>query len=212
MNIFRTYRARVGGEMKDFDSIGLLQATALSLVGLRAGMRILDVGAGCLRGGKWIIPLSMPGSYYPIEPNESLFKKGMNKELDRLKLKEKEIKRLWENYSSSPLFLDGIWPIPRFVKDYILAHSLLTQATRQQTENFFDNCHRNLTAEGSIVFTVNLSHSTVFPKEQNGMETTWNEAELRAFLFNKGWLACKMGLPHPLFQTYFHAQKRDAIK
>ena len=50
--------------------------------GLTPESKVLDVGCGCLRGGRKIIPELNEACYFGIEPNKSMLKDGMEISLD----------------------------------------------------------------------------------------------------------------------------------
>lgn len=81
-----THRDAVGGM---WDEIGKLQFDFLVSQGLRAGMKLLDVGCGSLRGGIHFIRHLNRGDYYGIDVNQSLLDLGYDRELAAVGLREK---------------------------------------------------------------------------------------------------------------------------
>ena len=67
----------LGGPPKDFDRAGREQLGALLDYGLVPTSTVCDFGCGCLRGGKWIVPLIDAGNYCGIEPMEHMVEKGI---------------------------------------------------------------------------------------------------------------------------------------
>lgn len=72
----------LGGPPEVFDEVGREQLGALLDFGLAPDSTVLDIGCGCLRGGKWIIPLLNPGGYCGIEPNAEMLQYGLEHILD----------------------------------------------------------------------------------------------------------------------------------
>ena len=67
----------LGGPAEVFDEVGREQLAVLLDFGLLYSSRVLNVGCGCLRGGRWIIPLLSPGHYFGIEPATAMLKRGL---------------------------------------------------------------------------------------------------------------------------------------
>jgi len=76
---FKEYRRNyVGGK---FDEIGNLQYEIFKELCLRPQSLFLDVGCGCLRGGRYIINYLDKNCYYGIDNCASLIKSGLKYEL-----------------------------------------------------------------------------------------------------------------------------------
>lgn len=75
------HREKVGGR---WDEIGALQfAYMRDVAGLHPGMRLLDLGCGCFRGGVQFVPFLEAGNYYGIDGTPSLVDAGFERELPR---------------------------------------------------------------------------------------------------------------------------------
>jgi SAM-dependent methyltransferase len=72
----------LGGGPGLFEIAGREQLIVLLEHGLEATSRVLDIGCGCLRGGRWIIPLLMPGHYCGIEPQRHMVERGLRDFVD----------------------------------------------------------------------------------------------------------------------------------
>ena len=72
----------LGGPAGRFDSAGREQLAALLEHELTPESTVLDIGCGCLRGGRWIIPLLATGHYCGIEPNREMLERGLRDFLD----------------------------------------------------------------------------------------------------------------------------------
>lgn len=72
----------LGGPPQLFIPVGREQLIVLLEHGLTMESTVLDVGCGCLRGGRWIIPLVERGHYCGIEPSHHMLEKGLNQFVD----------------------------------------------------------------------------------------------------------------------------------
>ncbi|MDQ6962315.1 MAG: class I SAM-dependent methyltransferase [Mariprofundaceae bacterium] len=82
-----------GNEHRNFvgsywDEIGSLQFNFMKDFGLKPSMQFLDVGCGCMRGGRFFVSWLDEGNYFGIDMNESLIKAGYDRELSQ-ELKDK---------------------------------------------------------------------------------------------------------------------------
>lgn len=67
----------LGGNPELFDEAGREQLIVLLEHGMQPDSTVLDIGCGCLRGGRWIIPLLEPGNYCGVEPMVHMVDKGL---------------------------------------------------------------------------------------------------------------------------------------
>mgnify|MGYP001348429059 CR=1 FL=1 len=72
----------LGGPPGVFETVGREQLAVLLEHGLSFESTVLDIGCGCLRGGRWIIPLLEPGHYCGIEPQMDMVRKGLERFLE----------------------------------------------------------------------------------------------------------------------------------
>lgn len=56
---------------------GASNSSCCSQHGMQPDSAVLDIGCGCPRGGRWIIPLLEPGNYCGIEPMDHTVNKGL---------------------------------------------------------------------------------------------------------------------------------------
>ncbi|MCP4599186.1 MAG: class I SAM-dependent methyltransferase [Proteobacteria bacterium] len=173
------YRHRVGP--KDlFDTVGVQQFVVLLEAGLRETHSVLDVGCGCLRAGRFFIVYLDEGKYCGIEPNHILLDNGIDNELSR-GLVEKKRARFKKNDDFNLAVFEQKF-------DFVLAQSIITHATKAQTETIFESAGKVLKDDGRFFFTywegskIN-SHAEWYPgrasypidflkkkAKQNGME------------------------------------------
>lgn len=116
------HRDLVGGL---WDEIGRLQLAFLKDRGLEPGMRLLDVGCGCFRGGVHFVRFLDPGGYYGVDLNASLIEAGFDREIRPAGLGERLPR---ENVACSEEFGRDAFPGIRF--DFALAQSLFTHLTQ----------------------------------------------------------------------------------
>jgi hypothetical protein len=80
------HHEKVGGM---WDALGELQLSFLRVQGLRPGMKLLDMGCGCLRGGVRFISYLDAGNYFGIDRDPALLAAGYDFELARRGLQER---------------------------------------------------------------------------------------------------------------------------
>jgi SAM-dependent methyltransferase len=74
----KVHRRHVGGF---WDEMGKLQLDFLVSQGLEPGMRVLDVGCGSFRAGRYLVDHLDPGHYYGIDINAHILEVGYAEEL-----------------------------------------------------------------------------------------------------------------------------------
>ncbi len=109
------HRTDVGGK---WDEIGYLQISFMKSQGLEPHMKFLDIGCGCLRGGKHFINYLKPNHYFGIDCNRQLIEIGRKKELGL---------NFWK-VSDRSFLVDDYFNFNKFEKifDSALAFSLFT--------------------------------------------------------------------------------------
>lgn len=122
------YRLAVGGM---WDIIGPLQFDFLKCQGLRPHHRLLDIGCGSMRAGRFFIAYLEPGHYFGLDTDELLVREGIKREIASEMLTEKR-----------PQFaFNGRFEFPFQERpDIAIAHALFSQLTLAQIEL----CLRNL--------------------------------------------------------------------
>ena len=138
------HRARVGPK-EFFDIIGAQQFCVLVGQGLRERHRLLDVGCGCLRGGRFLIPYLGRGNYCGLEPNRELLDAGIAIELGRgmAHFKRPEF-HYFDDFRLSRI------PV---AFDYVLAQSILSHAGCDLVPVIFSEAFQVLAGGGAFVAT-----------------------------------------------------------
>jgi SAM-dependent methyltransferase len=143
---FQTY---VGGA--DYDLKGAMQFALLYSLGLRAGHRLLDIGCGSLRAGRFFITYLDPGGYTGLEPNAWLIDEATEHEIGRdvLALK-KPVFAYNDQFDVSGL---GVF-------DFILANSIASHTGPAMTKDLFESVRTALAPAGvaAISFKQDATH------------------------------------------------------
>jgi len=167
----RDYRADVGPPDL-FDVIGALQFTIMTSHGLREHHKLLDIGCGCLRGGKLFIPYLKKGNYYGIEPNEQLLHIGIDEELSQGMIDFK-----LPTFNTSPNFDIHAFGIDF---DFILAQSIFSHADQSQIKRCLQQVSKHLKPYGKFIFTF-------FAGSTNYSGTGWTR--MPSAVYQYPWLA-----------------------
>ena len=195
-----THRAKVG-PAELFDVIGAQQFCVLASLGLREQHRLLDVGCGCLRGGRFFIPYLGRDKYVGLEPDRELLKAGMTLEVGQSQINEKR--------PVFPVFDDfRLTRIPgRF--DYVLAQSILTHMGPDLLAPIFTEAHHVLLDGGTFA-------ATWFQGDEDETDEGWYPGRAMRY---RGWTVSGLALDagfsglkvldvkHPMGQTWFAVKK-----
>jgi SAM-dependent methyltransferase len=143
----RNYKAYVG-PATTFGIAGKKQFELLQYAGLLPKHKLLDIGCGSLRAGKYIIPYSDEGNYYGLEPNKWLIKEGIQKETGKAIIEEK---KPHFNYNAEFNLSEFNTPF-----DFILAQSIFSHASARQITTCLSEVKKVLTKEGLFLATFDL--------------------------------------------------------
>lgn len=120
----------LGGPPELFDRVGREQLIALLEHGLTFSSYVLDIGCGCLRGGRWIIPLLDKGHYCGIDSQPGMVSKGLQRFIDQDVLALKEPK-----FDYNERFDFSVFGHPF---THFMARSIWSHASKQQIELMLD--------------------------------------------------------------------------
>jgi len=121
------HRAAVGGM---WDVIGPLQLEFLREQGLRPDHRLLDVGCGSLRAGRFFISYLNPHCYLGLDGDEALVRAGLSAEIDPALMKEKQPEFAFNDSFQFPFARKP---------DFAIAQSVFTHLTLRQIEACLTN-------------------------------------------------------------------------
>jgi SAM-dependent methyltransferase len=139
------HRELVGGLWSE---IGSLQLAFLKQRGLAPGMRLLDVGCGCFRGGVHFVRYLGPGDYYGVDINASLIEAGFEREIEPAGLSGRLPRG---NVACAADFGHTAFPGVRF--DFALAQSLFTHLSLNRVRLCLARVLPRLKAGGSFYAT-----------------------------------------------------------
>lgn len=150
------YKSYVGNP-KHYDLIGKTIFDLLKNCGLKPEHKLLDIGCGSLRVGKYLIKYLNSYGYYGIDPNKWLVYDGL-RDVPILN----KVNYLF-NYNSD-------FNLQCFEEkfDYILANSIFIHACKSQIEKCFSEVNKVLKEDGKFIFNYiegndNESKSWTYP-------------------------------------------------
>ena len=148
-----------GGGYANFHEAGENQLKVLLHCGLQSDSKLLDIGCGCLRGGRWAIKYLDPGCYFGIEPNAEMIKAG----------REIVIGTVLENEKSPSFDLNDSFDFSVFGTkfDYMVARSVWTHASKKQIERMLDQ-YDSFSAPGGILLASYLEPRVPLIDEYRG--------------------------------------------
>jgi cyclopropane fatty-acyl-phospholipid synthase-like methyltransferase len=160
------HRAVVGGL---WDQLGLLQFQMMQAQGLRPAHRLLDIGCGALRGGRYFIPFLEPFHYFGTDLNRTLIDAGLDHELgaeQRLRLGPQNLMAI----------ADFSFPDDLPQMDFALAFSLFTHLSDNKIALCLENLRPRMAKQGALLATVfrNDTAPRAQPVKHPGGITTWS--------------------------------------
>lgn len=137
------FKKYIGPEAK-YNYIGGRQFSMLIDMGLLPNHKVLDIGCGSLRIGRFLIMYLDEGNYYGIEPNKWLIDEAI------LKLGLEEML-----FNNRPCFDENDkFDLTVFKKkfDFIIANSILIHAGKQQIEKIFSELPKIMNRDTIFIF------------------------------------------------------------
>ncbi|MFK7940751.1 MAG: cyclopropane-fatty-acyl-phospholipid synthase family protein [Roseovarius sp.] len=193
-------RAYVGPPAQ-YDFMGATQFNLLTLLGLREEHRVIDIGCGSLRAGRYLIQYLMPECYTGIEPNTWLWKEAIKTEIgtDLIALKQ-------------PLFLEeddfrmrGAAPGSA---DYIVAQSIYSHTGSALFQTSIEAAARCLAPSGQMLFTTIIPGDKGSQSMPKGTEYEgWLYPKCLSFEADDVMRACKMAGLHVQQLKWFHPRQ-----
>ena len=199
------HRSKVGpGEL--YELIGAHQFCVMIKLGLRDHHRLLDLGCGSLRGGKYFINYLGKGNYTGIEPDIDLVAAGVEHELtgEVLALKRPTF-HYWDDFLWAER-LEGMYGL-KF--DFVLAQSILTHAGRGLVDQIAEDAYLSLVPGGvfAATFFTSMSDSNAEGWLGNGV-AGYTEAYMKSVMTGVGFDSAEIrNLGHPVGQIWVIAIK-----
>ena len=171
------YKAFVGNP-DHYDLIGVTQFALLAFYGLKTTNKVLDIGCGSLRLGKYLIPFLRAGNYYGIEPNKWLVDEALKNETIDAK-KEKA------NFSYVNTFDLGIFN-KRF--DWLIANSIFIHACLGQIEKCFCEAYKVMKPNAEFIFNYIEGEDNIKTEWSYPSSVTYKRATLKRIAESKGFV------------------------
>ena len=197
-----THRAKVG-PAEWFDVIGAQQLCVLVSLGLRENHRLLDVGCGCLRGGRFFIPYLMRGAYCGLEPDMDLLDDGITLEVGQSQINEKAPE--FHTFSDFRLGrIPGLF-------NYVLAQSILSHTGPDLMPLIFSEAARVLIGGGIFA-------GTWFQGDEDEVDEGWfpgramryRDWTMSSAALDAGFSTFQvLDVKHPVGQAWFVARKAE---
>ncbi|WP_088626276.1 cyclopropane-fatty-acyl-phospholipid synthase family protein [Oceanicola sp. 22II-s10i] len=192
------------GPVAQYDFMGATQFRLLTGLGLREDHRLMDLGCGSLRAGRFLIQYLLPGRYVGVEPNSWLWQAALADEIgeDILRLKE-------------PLFLSDPDVTSAAIGgpvDFVVAQSIYSHTGKDLFLRSLKRLAKVINPGGQLLFTV------VSPEEQKKKVppgeratgwiypgvVTFKEESVLKFCQRFGFTAQRLPWFHPR-QTWYRA-------
>lgn len=138
------YTAYVGPPAQ-WDFMGATQFRLLTTLGLRQDHKVLDVGCGSLRAGRFLVMYLAAGHYFGIEPNRWLVEDAIARELGPSLVEMKKPNFLHVDDFGADRFGETF--------DFIVAQSIFSHAGPELVEKAFDQFARTLKDDGLALVT-----------------------------------------------------------
>jgi tetratricopeptide (TPR) repeat protein/SAM-dependent methyltransferase len=193
------YRAYIGPPLQ-YDFMGATQFRLLCTLGLRAYHKVLDLGCGSLRAGRFLINYLESDNYYAIEPNKWLIDDAINEQLGSSIIDIKKPKFDHNSDFNTQVFNTQF--------DFIIAQSIFSHTGEDLIKIAFNNIQRSLTDDG-------IALVTFIKGEQNFAGNGWiypdcvefTESTILTFIEACGLHVKELPWFHPR-QTWFVVSKK----
>ena len=195
------YRAYVGPE-EAYDLMAATQFNLLTVLGLREGHRLLDVGCGSLRAGRLLIPYLLPARYCGVEPDRELVDEGIRHEVGADLVRQKRPRFAhtaeFEFESFGEIF------------DYAIAQSIFSHAALEQVRRCLDGL-------AAVTHRDSVAVATYYEGERDHEGDTWTYPEcvsyrpptIERLAAEAGFRAAPLAWPHRHGQTWLLLLRSD---
>jgi len=135
----------LGGPRRDFERVGRQCLDVLLREGLSPSSRVLDVGAGALRVGYWLLRFLQEGRYFAIEPNREMLGVGLEQIVE-----PEVLARARPRFDYNDRFDFAVFGEPF---DFVLARSIWTHASKAQIAAMLSSFAATASAQGVMLAT-----------------------------------------------------------
>lgn len=191
------------GPPEYFDRVGALQFIVLVLLGMREHHKLLDIGCGSLRGGRFAIMYLAEGHYFGLEPERWALEQGITHELSSGLA---ELKK--PNFTvNSDFSLDEF----NCEFDFALASGIFTHAGNREMADCFAAVAASLAPDGVFV-------GAFMEGDTDSQHDHWTYPEIQRYTPGRlAAAAAEVGLhvqfvdwPHPFDHRWFVASRSAA--
>lgn len=181
------HRSFIGGnDAESWYGIGKLQYHFLIMQGLKPSHNFLDIACGSLRLGQFLIPYLETGRYYGIDAEKNLISAGVEKELPKALIDEKQ-PHFTANMNFDFSFIDYF--------DYAMAQSLFTHLTMEDIAICFKNLLPKAHKDSRFYFSYFEGHPSRNKHNKSDAHKNWwyTFEDLAACADQCGWEAHLIG-------------------
>jgi cyclopropane fatty-acyl-phospholipid synthase-like methyltransferase len=201
------YTAYVGPP-DQYDFMGASQFRLLTTLGLRSRHRVLDVGCGSLRAGRFLIMYLAKGHYYGIEPNQWLVHEAIQREIGQ------SLADLKTPTFSDSIDFDAVQFDVKF--DFIVAQSIFSHAGPALVERALSQFAATLVEDGlALVTFIHPRQLPTAPIEAAGWTypgcTTYQPDRIEALIAGAGMVGTQLPWFHPRQTWYALALRTEAL-
>lgn len=151
---------KVGCGVYRYEKTGRTQIESLIRNGLSPWHKFLDIGCGAMCGGYWTMHFLDAGGYHGVEPNTTMFEKGVAHVLEPGLIKAKEAKFEHNDQYDFSAFNTKF--------DYMFSQSIWTHAGKKDIEKMLDGFVKYGTDNAKYLTTVKLPD--LFHRDYKGDE------------------------------------------
>lgn len=201
------YSAYVGPPAQ-WDFMGATQFRLLTALGLRSTHRLLDLGCGSLRAGRFLMMYLDAGNYFGIEPNTWLLSDAIEREIGQSLV---DLKR--PSFNDTQQFDTEAFGV-QF--DFIVAQSIFSHAGPELVAKALSSCARSLGPDGiALVTFIHPDQMPGAPMEAPGWTypgcTTFEPKRVLELIAAAGLVGRKLPWFHPRQTWYAIAHSREAL-
>lgn len=199
------YRAYVGPPLQ-YDFMGATQFRLLCGLGLCEEHRLVDIGCGSLRAGRYLIQYLLPGHYHGVDPNGWLWEQALDREIGRdvVALKQPVLSEQ-ADFTLAEIEDGGM--------DFAVAQSIYSHTGADLMQRSLAAVARVLAPTGRFLFTVIVPGDPGHARMEQGSDASgwiypecvaYQESDITALCAQCGLAVQRLNWFHPR-QSWFHA-------